>query len=82
VQIDPHQLMGDEIGDLTGVPQPIEIKLAAADPAQLSPRALRVAAAIGKIPGVDAVDDGIIPAGDALDFTTDRSGFVPKLRTT
>jgi multidrug efflux pump subunit AcrB len=71
VQIDPHQLMGDEIGDLTGVPQPIEIKLAAADPAQLSPTALHVAAAIGKIPGVDAVDDGIIPAGDALDFTID-----------
>jgi multidrug efflux pump subunit AcrB len=71
VRIDPHQLMGDEIGDLTGVPQPIEIKLAAADPAQLGPTALRVAAAIGKIPGVDSVDDGIIPAGDAIDFTVD-----------
>ena len=35
MQIDLHQLMGDEIGDLTGVPQPIEIKLDAADPAQL-----------------------------------------------
>ncbi len=71
VTIDPHQLMGDEIGDLTGVPQPIEVKLAAADPAALGPAALRVADAIGKIQGVDSVDDGIIPAGDAIDITVD-----------
>jgi multidrug efflux pump subunit AcrB len=71
VEIDPHQLMGDEIGDLTGVPQPIEIKLAAADPAQLDQAALRVAAAIGKIRGVNAVDDGIVPAGDAINITVD-----------
>jgi multidrug efflux pump subunit AcrB len=71
VAIDPHQLMGDEIGDLTGVPQPIEIKLAAADPATLGTAALRVADAIGKVQGVDSVDDGIIPAGDAIDITVD-----------
>jgi CzcA family heavy metal efflux pump len=71
VTIDPHQLMGDEIGDLTGVPQPIEIKLAATDSAALGPAALRVADAIGKIQGVNSVDDGIIPAGDAIDFTVD-----------
>ncbi|MDR3505066.1 MAG: efflux RND transporter permease subunit [Acidocella sp.] len=71
VQIDPHQLMGDEIGDLTGVPQPIEIKLAAGDPAQLAPTAERVAAAIGQIQGVDSVDDGVIPAGDAIDIAVD-----------
>jgi multidrug efflux pump subunit AcrB len=63
VQIDPHELMGDEIGDLTGVPQPIEIKLAAADPAQLDPAAARVADAIGTIPGVNSVDDvSFLPA--------------------
>jgi multidrug efflux pump subunit AcrB len=71
VEIDPHQLIGDEIGDLTGVPQPIEIKLAAADPAALGPAALRVADAISRIKGVDSVDDGIIPAGDAIDITVD-----------
>jgi len=69
VQIDPHQLMGDEIGDLTGVPQPIEIKLAAADPGQLDYTAERVAAAISQIQGVDSVGDGIIPAGDAINIT-------------
>jgi multidrug efflux pump subunit AcrB len=71
VQIDPHQLMGDEIGDLTGVPQPIEIKLAAADPGQLGPAAERVADAIGGIRGVNSVDDGIVPAGDAIDIAVD-----------
>ncbi len=71
VTIDPHQLIGDEIGDLTGVPQPIEIKLAASDPAALGPAALRVAAAIGAIKGVDSVDNGIIPAGDAIDIRLD-----------
>lgn len=71
VAIDPHQLMGDEIGDLTGVPQPIEIKLAASDPSALGPAASRVAAAIGKIQGVDSIDDGIIPAGDAINITVD-----------
>lgn len=71
VDTDLHQLIGDEIGDLTGVPQPIEVKLAAADPAQLAPAALRVADALGKIAGVDSVVNGIVPAGDAYDITVD-----------
>ncbi|MDE8348884.1 MAG: efflux RND transporter permease subunit [Acidocella sp.] len=71
VDTDVHQLIGDEIGDLTGVPQPIEIKLAASDPAQLAPAALRVADAIGKIQGVDSVVNGIIPAGDSIDIHVD-----------
>jgi multidrug efflux pump subunit AcrB len=71
IAIDPHQLIGDEIGDLTGVPQPIEVKLAAADPAALGPAALRVADAISKINGVDSVNNGIIPAGDAINIKLD-----------
>lgn len=71
VDIDPHQLMGDEIGDLTGVPQPIEIKLAAADPVQLAPAAQRVADTISNIRGVDSVNNGIVPAGNAIDINID-----------
>jgi multidrug efflux pump subunit AcrB len=71
VDTDLHQLIGDEIGDLTGVPQPIEVKLAAADPAELGPAALRVAAALGQIPGVDSVVNGIVPAGDSYDIHID-----------
>lgn len=71
VDFDTAQLMGDLIGDLTGVPQPIEIKLAAIDPRQLTPAANRVAAAISKIRGVDSVVNGIVPAGDAYDIHID-----------
>ncbi len=71
VDTDVHQLIGDEIGDLTGVPQPIEVKLAAADPAALGPAALRVADVLGKISGVESVVNGIVPAGDAYDITVD-----------
>ncbi len=71
VDTDIHQLIGDEIGDLTGVPQPIEVKLAAADPAALGPAALRVADALSKISGVDSVVNGIVPAGDAYDIAVD-----------
>ncbi len=71
VDTDLHQLIGDEIGDLTGVPQPIEVKLAAADPAELGPAALRVAAALGQIPGVNSIVDGIVAAGDSYDIRID-----------
>ncbi len=71
VDTDLHQLIGDEIGDLTGVPQPIEVKLAAADPAGLAPAAARVAAALAGIAGVDSVVDGITPAGDSYDIHID-----------
>jgi multidrug efflux pump subunit AcrB len=71
IDFDTAPLMGDLIGDLTGVPQPIEIKLSAVDPSLLAPAANRIAAAIGKIQGVDAVVDGIVPAGDAYDIHID-----------
>ena len=71
VDTDLHQLIGDEIGDLTGVPQPIEIKLAAADPSLLIPAANRVAAAISAVKGVNSVVNGITPAGDAIDVQID-----------
>ena len=68
VQIDPHQLMSDELGDMTGTPQPIDIKLSAADPAILPATARRVADEIAKIKGVDSIDDGVVPAGDAIEI--------------
>ncbi|MBN9560369.1 MAG: efflux RND transporter permease subunit [Alphaproteobacteria bacterium] len=65
------QLMEDLIGDLTAVPQPIEVKLYANDPAQLAPAARRVAAAIGKVKGLVSVLDGIVIAGDGLNIRED-----------
>jgi multidrug efflux pump subunit AcrB len=77
VQIEVAQLMEDLIGDLTSVPQPIEIKLYSADAAALRPEAEKVAALIKKINGVVEVKDGVQLAGDALDVKIDpvRTGI-------
>ncbi|WP_375382565.1 efflux RND transporter permease subunit [uncultured Sphingomonas sp.] len=77
VQVEVAQLMEDLIGDLTAVPQPIEIKLFVADPALLYPQARKVAALIGRIDGVVEVKDGVQLAGDAIDVHIDpiRAGF-------
>ncbi len=71
VEVELAQRMEDLIGDLTAVPQPIEIKLYATDPGALIPQAEKVAAAIGKIPGVVEVKSGVKLAGDALDLRID-----------
>ena len=71
VEADIHQLIGDELGDLTGVPQPIEIKLAGQNPNELAATAQRVAEAIAGIKGVNSVINGITPAGDAIDIKVD-----------
>ena len=71
LDIDLAQLMEDLIGDLTSVPQPIEIKLYSDDPAVLAATAKKVAAQLAKVQGVVGVLDGINPAGDALEVQVD-----------
>ncbi len=71
-EIELAQLMEDLIGDLTAVPQPIEIKLYSDDGDLLRNLAPSVADAIGKIPGVVDVKNGIVLAGDALNIQVDR----------
>src|SRR6202022_3499686 len=66
LSVEMAQLMEDLIGDLTAVPQPVEIKLFADNPAQLPTLAQRGADRIAKIPGIVSVLNGINPAGDAL----------------
>lgn len=66
LEIETAQLMEDLIGDLTAVPQPIEVKLFGDDPAALADTAKRVGKAIGAIDGVVEVVDGLRVAGDAL----------------
>ncbi len=72
LEIEMVKLMEDLIGDLTAVPQPIEIKLYSDDEKVLRELAPTVAERIKKIPGVVDVTDGIIPAGDALNIRVDR----------
>ena len=73
LDIEMAQLMEDLIGDLTAVPQPIEIKLYSDDTKALLATAPKVADAIEKINGVVDVRDGITLAGDALDIKVDRA---------
>ena len=71
LEVEMLQLMEDLIGDLTAVPQPIEVIVYADDSAVLHETATRVAAALGQIPGVVDINDGVIPAGDALHVEID-----------
>ena len=70
--VETAQLMEDLIGDLTAVPQPIEVKLLGADEAALKAASPMVTDAIGKIRGVVEVDGGLRVAGDAVVITVDR----------
>jgi len=69
--IETAQLMEDLIGDLTAVPQPIEVKLFGENRIELDATATKVADAIGKIPGVVEVNDGQRVAGDAIGIKVD-----------
>lgn len=71
LEIETAQLMEDLIGDLTDVPQPIEIKLYGADNDQLQSTAKRVAEAIGSVRGVTEIKDGIVVVGDSLNIQID-----------
>ena len=66
LEIETVQLMEDLIGDLTAVPQPIEVKLFGNDPAELEKAAASVAKALEGINGVVEVVDGLRVAGDAI----------------
>jgi multidrug efflux pump subunit AcrB len=72
LQVELLQLMEDLIGDLTSVPQPIEIKLYSDDAQLLRTLPPKVADTISKVRGVVEVKNGIIPAGDALNIQVDR----------
>src|SRR5213596_1459925 len=72
LQIELLQLMEDLIGDLTAVPQTIEIKLYSDDEQVLRTLPPKVADTISKVRGVVEVKTGIIPAGDALNIQVDR----------
>jgi CzcA family heavy metal efflux pump len=72
LQVEMLQLMEDVIGDLTAVPQPIEVKLFADDGERLRALAPEVAAAVARVPGVVDVNDGVVLAGDALVIHVDR----------
>jgi CzcA family heavy metal efflux pump len=72
LEIETVLLMEDLIGDLTAVPQPIEVKLYSDDGKLLSELAPKVMKAIEEVRGVVEPKDGLVLAGDALEITVDR----------
>jgi len=73
LDIEFAQLMEDLIGDLTAVPQPIEIKLYSDDGALLKAASARVVESLGSVAGVVDVRPGIVLAGDALTIVVDST---------
>jgi CzcA family heavy metal efflux pump len=71
LEIETSQLMEDEIGDLTGAPQPIEVKLYGASQAVLHATGRQVAKEIGQVKGVTEIKSGVVIAGDGLDVQID-----------
>ena len=73
IDFDTHQLLSDMIGDMVGRRQPVVISLSAKNPDILDTIAPKVADAISKVPGIQpaSVNDGVIPAGDALEIHVD-----------
>jgi multidrug efflux pump subunit AcrB len=79
------QVLQDMIGDLSNEPEPVVIKLYSQDPQSLLLTAPKVAEAIGKVPGVvdvlDGVENTISGPASTLQInsaTAARSGFTPE----
>src|ERR1700730_3695173 len=79
------QLLQDRIGNLTSQPEPVVIKLFAQDGKLLNDTAPRVAEAIGKVPGVVDVLNGVenTISGPSVTFAINptvaaRAGFTPE----
>jgi multidrug efflux pump subunit AcrB len=84
LDIEFTQVLQDMIGDLSNSPEPIQIKIFSNDTNLLPQLGPRVADAIGKIPGVVDIQDGIenTVSGPATNFQVDpvvagRLGFTP-----
>ena len=71
LKIETLQLMEDLIGDLTAVPQPIEVKLFGPNLNDVRDSAIAIAASIEKLPGIVEVNNGIRISGDAIDIRID-----------
>ena len=85
LDIEFPQVLQDMIGDLTGSPEPIEIKLFSQSPSELNTWAPRVADAVKKLGPVKDVKNGIenTISGPAVIYHVDpvvaaRSGFSPQ----
>jgi Cu/Ag efflux pump CusA len=72
LRVETVQLMEDMIGDLTAVPQPIEIKIFGDNQVLLQQEAKLVAKMLQPIEGVVEIVNGIVISGDAVNIQVDR----------
>jgi len=72
LNVETTQLMEDLIGDLTAVPQPVEVKLFGADIGVLRRSALQIAGKLTTLRGLVEIRDGQRVAGDAIEVHVDR----------
>jgi CzcA family heavy metal efflux pump len=84
LDVELTQVLQDNINDLSNAPEPIQVKIFSGDAALLNQLGPRVADAIGNIPGVVDVENGIdnTISGPATNFQVDpivasRLGFTP-----
>ena len=71
LQVELLQLMEDLIGDLTAVPQPVEVKIYGDDEAKLDQAVADVAAVLETVPNLIEVAPGVVTAGDGVDIKVD-----------
>lgn len=78
VDFDTHQLMSDMIGDMVGRRQPVVVQLSAENPDALAPAAMKVAAALRDVPGIEpaSISNGVTPAGDAIQIHVDPAAAI------
>lgn len=72
LKIETAQLMEDMIGDLTAVPQPIEIKIFGDNQLQLQNMAELIAKKLQSIRGIVEIKNGIVISGDTININIDR----------
>ncbi len=72
VEVEFAQLMGDLIGDLTAVPQPIEIKVFGNEYSQIHRISQKIVQEIEKVRGVVDIYDGVTIAGSSILLRVDK----------
>jgi len=73
VNIEFSQVLQDLIGDLSGTPEPIEVKVFGADQPTIETVARQVAAAIRPIPATVDVFDGLVPSNPQEEVLIDET---------
>ncbi len=73
VQVDFSQVLQDLIGDLSGTPQPIEVKVFGSDQGAIESTARQIAARLRTLPNLVDVFDGVVLSSPEEEIAIDQS---------